>query len=63
MPDDEYLTVLRPLLKNKLPGIKATTDYERSMKLIKFAMGRGFTIDLIRKCIDDETEIDDETFE
>lgn len=63
VPDDEYLTVLRPLLKNKLPGIKATTDYERSMKLIKFAMGRGFTIDLIRKCIGDETEIDDETFE
>jgi hypothetical protein len=31
------------------------------MKTIKWAMGRGFTIDLIRKCIDDiATDYDDE---
>lgn len=51
--DEEYLEVLRPLLASKYPTIKAQSDYERSMKLIKFAMGRGFTIDLIRKCIDE----------
>ena len=51
--DEEYLEVLRPLLASKYPTIKAESDYERSMKLIKFAMGRGFTIDLIRKCIDE----------
>ncbi len=50
---EEYLEVLRPLLKNKYPTIKAATDYERSVKLIKFAMSRGFTIDLIRRCIDE----------
>ena len=35
------------------------TDYERSMKLIKYAMGRGFTLDIIRLCIDDVTIVDD----
>lgn len=57
--DGEYLAVLRPLLKSKYPTIKAENDYERSVKLIKFAMGRGFTLDLIRKCIDDAPLVDD----
>ena len=51
--DEEYLEVLRPLLASKYRTIKAESDYERSMKLIKFAMGRGFTMDLIRRCIDE----------
>ena len=51
--DEEYLEVLRPLLASKYRTIKAENDYERSMKLIKFAMGRGFTMDLIRRCIDE----------
>ena len=51
--DAEYLEVLRPLMANKYRTIKAESDYERSMKLIKFAMGRGFTMDLIRRCIDE----------
>ena len=56
---EEYLNVLRPLLKSKYPTIKAETAYERSMKLIKYAMGRGFTLDVIRQCIDDASIIDD----
>ena len=40
-------------MANKYRTIKAESDYERSMKLIKFAMGRGFTMDLIRRCIDE----------
>ncbi len=56
---EEYLNVLRPLLKSKYPTIKAETDYERSIKLIKYAMGRGFTLDLIRQCIDDASIADD----
>ena len=51
--DEEYLEALRPLLASKYRTIKAESDYERSMKLIKFAMGRGFTMDLIRCCIDE----------
>ena len=56
---EEYLNVLRPLLKSKYPTIKAETDYESSIKLIKYAMGRGFTLDLIRQCINDASIVDD----
>ena len=56
---EEYLNVLRPLLKSKYPTIKAETDYEHSIKLIRYAMGRGFTLDLIRQGIDDASIADD----
>ncbi len=51
--DDEYLRVLRPLLRAKWPAIKGGTPYECSMKLIRFAMGRGFSVDLVRRAIAD----------
>ena len=52
--DNVYVDILRPLLKTKWPTIHAETDYERSMKLIKFAMSRGFDMALIRRCIDED---------
>ena len=52
--DDEYLKVLKPLLKQKSKGIKAESDYERNQKLVRFALGRGFTFDIIRQCLDVE---------
>jgi regulatory protein len=58
--DDEYLSVLRPLLKQKRKSIKASNDYELNQKLMRFALGRGFTFDIIRQCIDVEEEPDDE---
>ena len=59
----EYLEVLRPLLKHKRKSVKAQNDYELNQKLIRFALGRGFTFDVIRQCINvDETmDFDDET--
>lgn len=59
----EYLEVLRPLLKQKCKSVKAQNDYELNQKLIRFALGRGFTFDVIRQCINvDETmDFDDET--
>ena len=59
----EYLDVLRPLLKQKRKSVKAQNDYELNQKLIRFALGRGFTFDAIRQCINvDETmDFDDET--
>ena len=61
--DEEYLAVLKPLLKQKAKSIKAESDYERNQKLVRFAFGRGFTYDIIRQCLDvDEDMIpDDET--
>lgn len=59
VPDEDYLDVLRPMLKAKWPTIKAKTDYERSMKLIKYAMGRGFELRLIRQCIDEAADVEE----
>ena len=58
--DEEYLAVLRPLLKQKQKSIKAGSDYERNQKLVRFALGRGFTFDLIRQCLDVSDEMEDD---
>lgn len=60
--DDEYLSVLRPLLKQKRKSTKANSDYEVNQKLMRFALGRGFTFDIIRQCIDVEEEPEDDDF-
>jgi regulatory protein len=60
--DDEYLSVLRPLLKQKRRSTKANSDYELNQKLMRFALGRGFTFDIIRQCIDVEEELEDDDF-
>lgn len=54
--DREYVDVLRPLLKQKRRSTKAQSEYELTMKLIKFALGRGFTMDIIKQCIEVEDE-------
>ena len=54
--DEEYLSMLRPLLKQKRRSIKAKSEYEATMKLIKFAMSRGFTMDIIKQCMEVEDE-------
>ena len=61
--DEEYLNVLRPLLKQKRKTTKAQSNYELNQKLIRFAVGRGFTFDIIRQCLDitDEDEYPEPT--
>ncbi len=58
--DEEYIAILRPLLQQKRRSVKTRNDYELRQKLIKFAIGRGFTMDIIKQCIsiDDEEEYD-----
>ena len=58
--DDRYLEVLRPLIQAKRRTVKARNDYERTGKLMRFALSRGFTMDQIRRCLDgaDEYEYD-----
>ena len=60
--DEEYLKVLKPLLKQKSKSIRAESDYERNQKLVRFALGRGFTFDIIRQCLD-TSDIDENEFE
>lgn len=51
---EEYIAVLRPLLQSKRKTIKAASEYELNAKLIRFAMGRGFDMDIIKECLDCE---------
>ena len=59
--DEEYLSVLRQLLKQKRRSTKAENDYELNRKLVRFALSRGFTYDIIRQCLDVDEEDMDET--
>lgn len=58
--DGEYLAVLRPLLKAKRRGIKASSEYELSQKLVRFAMSRGYEYRHIRQCLGDIAICDEE---
>ncbi len=61
--EKDYLDVLRPLLLQKRKATKAGSDYELNQKLVRFALGRGFTFDIIRQCldVDEDTDCIDET--
>ena len=59
--DEEYLRVLRPLLASKRRSLRADDDYEARAKLVRFALGRGFSYDLIRQCMKaDDITIDED---
>jgi regulatory protein len=49
--DEEYIKVLRPLLRSKERSITARNEFERQMKLIRFAQSRGFSMAEIEKCL------------
>ena len=57
--DNEYLSILRPLLKQKRKTVRAESDYELNRKLVRFALGRGFTFDIIRQCLDVDEEMEE----
>ncbi len=48
---ETYLEILRPLIENKRKSIKADSEYELNMKLMKFAVGRGFTVEEVKKSL------------
>lgn len=54
----EYLQTLRELIRNKSRSVKAKNNYERNGKLIRFALGRGFSMDAIMKVIEGADEYD-----
>lgn len=60
--DDEYLSVLRPLLKSRSRSVRAADSFDLNRKLVRFALGRGFDYALIRRCIDvpDDMEEDED---
>lgn len=48
---ETYLEILRPLIENKRKSVKADSEYELNMKLMKFAVGRGFTVEEVKKSL------------
>jgi len=52
--EEEYLEILRPLIAAKRRSVKAKSEYELDCKLIRFAMGRGFLMDEIRRVLEEE---------
>ncbi len=49
--ESEYDKVLQHLLGQKRRNIKASSEYEQNGKLIRFALGRGFEMSHIMKCL------------
>ena len=50
--EEEYLSVLQDVLSAKRKNIKAANDYELHGKLMRFAIGRGFGMDEVRRYIE-----------
>ena len=50
--DEEYADVLRPLLSQKRRSLKGLNDYELRQRLVRFALQRGFDMQVIRLCME-----------
>ncbi|MBP3788255.1 MAG: RecX family transcriptional regulator [Prevotella sp.] len=61
----DYVSVLRPMLQQKRKHTTARSEYELNMKLMKWAVSRGFTTDVIRQCmtIDNDSDLDEAILE
>lgn len=51
LEEEEYLTIIKGVLKNKQRSVKGKNAYERSMKLLRYAAGKGFEPSLVRPLI------------
>lgn len=49
--EEEYEAILTGLLQKKHQSIKASSDYERNGKLIRFAAGHGYDMGEILRCM------------
>lgn len=49
---DEFEETLMQILKTKQRSVKGKDDYDRRNKLIRFALGRGYTMDQVLKAVE-----------
>lgn len=47
---DEFEKQLMHILSVKIKSVKGKNDYDKKTKLIRFALGRGYSMDLAIKC-------------
>ncbi len=58
--DTDYLDVLRGLLQARRRQLGGMSDYEQRGRLVRYAMSRGFTFDIIRQCLDvDDLDVEE----
>lgn len=59
--DESFDEQLESILKTKLKTLKGKDDYDRRNKLIRFALGRGFSMDAVLKTVSKllKTDCDD----
>lgn len=50
-PESQLIDSLPDLLQRKMKTITGATEYERNGKLIRYALGRGFPMDEIIRCL------------
>ena len=55
--DEAYVAELKKLIAAKRRSVQAESDYELRAKLTKYALGRGFGYEVIRRCIDGADEL------
>jgi RecX family. len=62
-PDAAFNESLQPILEKKWKSIKGASTYEKNGKLIRYALGRGFSMKEILACMKkmDLHELPDET--
>ena len=55
--DEAYVVELKKLIAAKRRSVQAESDYEMRAKLTKYALGRGFGYEVIRRYIDGADEL------
>lgn len=56
LSEDDYRQALRQLLIDKNRHLTANNDYERQQKLMRYAYGRGFEPDYVRRLLPEVTD-------
>lgn len=52
LPHPSIEDLILPLLQKKFKSVKGNTEYDKRAKLIRFVLGRGFSMDETLRCID-----------
>lgn len=54
--DEEYSRILREVLAQKRKSVTGKTEYERAMKLLRYAVTKGYTVDEIKRYVHQVSE-------
>ncbi len=58
----DFETPLMKILINKAKSVKASNDYEKWTKLVRFGLSRGYSFDQIKKCLSKILDTDGEDY-